>query len=74
MKIGTDSRRLVGVSVNLRGILSSLLPAEGNPDEEKIGAFGVGTFLIPVGLRSITTETDSDRFFTAFFPLPRNLS
>ena len=43
MRIGVGSRRLVCVPQ------SSLPPphgslAEGNPDEEKIGAFGVGRF------------------------------
>ena len=40
-RIGIDSRRLVR-HTHLRLSPSHVSLAEGNPDEEKIGAFGVG--------------------------------
>jgi hypothetical protein len=42
MRTGTDSRRLVPRHSHLLLSLSHFSLAEGNPDEEKIGAFGVG--------------------------------
>jgi hypothetical protein len=41
-RIGIDSRRLVPRHSHLLLSPSHVLLAEGNPDEEKIGAFGVG--------------------------------
>jgi hypothetical protein len=41
-RIGIDSRRLVPRHSHLLLSLSHFPLAEGNPDEEKIGAFGVG--------------------------------
>ena len=41
-KIGIDSRRLVPRRSQLLLSPSHVHLAEGNPDEEKIGAFGVG--------------------------------
>jgi hypothetical protein len=42
MRIGIDSRRLVPRNPHLSQSPSHVPLAEGNPDEEKIGAFGVG--------------------------------
>jgi hypothetical protein len=41
-RIGIDSRRLVPRLSHLSLSPSHIPSAEGNPDEEKIGAFGVG--------------------------------
>jgi hypothetical protein len=41
-RIGIDSRRLVPRNLHLSLSHSHVSLAEGNPDEEKIGAFGVG--------------------------------
>ena len=41
-RIGIDSRRLVPRHSHLSLSPSHVSLAEGNPDEEKIGAFGVG--------------------------------
>jgi hypothetical protein len=41
-RIGIDSRRLVRRHSKLPLSPSHIFLAEGNPDEEKIGAFGVG--------------------------------
>jgi hypothetical protein len=42
MRIGIDSRRLVPRNSHILLSSSHVSLAEGNPDEEKIGAFGVG--------------------------------
>lgn len=42
MRTGIDSRRLVPKQSHLSLSFSHVFSAEGNPDEEKIGAFGVG--------------------------------